>query len=185
MLAWNVQCALAFVGDPATYAASFELTGAPGSAAVRGVGLLFLMWNIPYLVALWDPLKQRVSLYEALAMQTVGLVGETLILLGLPVGYAVLRGSIGRFVVFDALGLAALGALAGWSAPLALLVAAYAALVLALSMVVAAGSSWALLWRLPFVIAAQQLGYGIGSLVGHWDAWRHGQGRERFARLTR
>ena len=83
------------------------------------------------------------------------------------------------------LGLASLGALAGWPLALAVLVAAYAALLLGLSVTVASGSSWSLLWRLPFVIAAQQLGYGIGSLIGHWDAWRHGQGRERFAGLTR
>jgi glycosyltransferase involved in cell wall biosynthesis len=89
----------------------------------------------------------------------------------------------GLFVA--ALGLAALLALAGWPAPLMVLVAAYAGLVLVLSVAVAAGSSWALLWRLPLVVAAQHLGYGIGTLVGHWDAWRHGRGRERFARLTR
>lgn len=89
----------------------------------------------------------------------------------------------GLFVA--ALGLAALVAVAGWPVPLAVLVAAYAGLVLALSVAVAAGSSWALLWRLPPVVAAQHLGYGIGTLVGHWDAWRHGCGRERFARLTR
>jgi glycosyltransferase involved in cell wall biosynthesis len=84
-----------------------------------------------------------------------------------------------------ALGLAAVAALAGVVWPLWLLLAAYAGLVLALSVAVAAGSSWALLWRLPLVVAAQQLGYGIGTLFGHWDAWRHGRGRERFARLTR
>jgi glycosyltransferase involved in cell wall biosynthesis len=84
-----------------------------------------------------------------------------------------------------ALALAALLALAGSPAPLVVLLAAYAGLVLVLSVAVAAGSSWALLWRLPLVVAAQHLGYGIGTLVGHWDAWRHGRGRERFARLTR
>jgi len=89
----------------------------------------------------------------------------------------------GLFVA--ALAGAALLALAGWPLPLLLLAAAYAGLVLALSVAVAAGSSWALLWRLPWVVAAQQLGYGIGSLAGSWDAWRHGRGRERFTGLTR
>jgi glycosyltransferase involved in cell wall biosynthesis len=89
----------------------------------------------------------------------------------------------GLFVA--ALGLAGLAALAGWPLPLAVLVVAYGGLVLALSVAVAAASSWALLWRLLLVVAAQHLGYGIGTLVGHWDAWRHGRGRERFARLTR
>jgi succinoglycan biosynthesis protein ExoA len=89
----------------------------------------------------------------------------------------------GLFVA--ALAGAALLALAGWPLPLAVLSAAYAGLVLALSVSVAAGSSWDLLWRLPWVVAAQQLGYGIGSLAGHWDAWRHDRGRERFTGLTR
>jgi hypothetical protein len=84
-----------------------------------------------------------------------------------------------------ALGLAALAALAGVAAPLMLLLGAYAVLVAALSLLIAAGSSWGLLWRLPPVVAAQHLGYGVGTLLGHWDAWRHGRGRERFASLTR
>ena len=69
VFAWNVQCALAFLVAPAGFAAGFELTGAPGEAAVRGVGVLFLMWNVPYAVALSHPLRRHVSLYEALAMQ--------------------------------------------------------------------------------------------------------------------
>jgi succinoglycan biosynthesis protein ExoA len=58
--------------------------------------------------------------------------------------------------------------------------------VMGLSLAVATtGPHWGLLLRLPCVIAAQQLAYGVGSLFGWWDAWRHGQGRERFAKLTR
>ena len=37
---------------PATCRAGFELSGAAGEAAVRGMGVLFLMWNVPYAVAL-------------------------------------------------------------------------------------------------------------------------------------
>jgi glycosyltransferase involved in cell wall biosynthesis len=83
------------------------------------------------------------------------------------------------------LGVAAVLALGGAAAPLLVLAGGYALAVAAVSVGVAAGSSWTLLPRLPVVIAAQQIGYGVGFLVGLWDAWRHGQGRERFARLTR
>lgn len=76
-------------------------------------------------------------------------------------------------------------ALAGIAAPLWLLLGAYAAGVAGLSVAVAAASSWSLLWRLPLVMVVQHLGYGVGTLVGHWDAWRHGRGRARFAGLTR
>ena len=84
-----------------------------------------------------------------------------------------------------ALGLAALAALSGPAAPLLLLLGAYAILLAGLSLVIAAQSSWRLLWRLPLVVITQHLGYGLGTWIGLWDAWRHGRGRERFASLTR
>jgi hypothetical protein len=113
VLAWNVQCAVAFLAAPAPYAAGFELAGAAGEAAVRGIGVLFLMWNVPYAVALWHPARHRVSLYEALTMQGIGVVGETLILLSLPAALVVARASIGRFILFDAVGLVLLILAAG------------------------------------------------------------------------
>jgi hypothetical protein len=72
--------------------------------------VLFVMWNVPYLVALWHPRRNRVSLWEALVMQLIGLIGESAILLFLPAGYAVLRASILRFIAFDAAGVVMLGA---------------------------------------------------------------------------
>lgn len=111
--AWNLQAALVFFMWPERYAPGFELTGVSGAAAVRGTGILFVMWNLPYLVALWHPRKNRLALELALAMQSIGLLGESLILAGLPEGYALLRTSITRFVAFDASGLVLL-ALALW-----------------------------------------------------------------------
>jgi hypothetical protein len=102
---WNIQCALAFLLWPDHFSAGFELSGAPGAAVVRGVGLLFLMWNVPYAVALWHPLHHRISLYEATAMQVIGVLGETLIRLGLPPAHYLLRASLLRFILFDAAGL--------------------------------------------------------------------------------
>ena len=96
---------MVFLLWPERYAPGFELTGAPGAAAVRGLGVLFLMWNVPYAVALWNPLRYRVSLCEAVAMQAIGVVGESLIYFGLPIAYAIARSSIMRFIMFDALGL--------------------------------------------------------------------------------
>jgi len=113
VLAWNVQCALAFLFQPEVYAPGFELSGVAGAAAVRGMGILFLMWNIPYAVALSDPLRRRVSLYESAAMQAVALVGETLLLFSLPDGFPMLRASILRFIAFDAAGLLLLLAAVG------------------------------------------------------------------------
>ncbi len=102
---WNVQCALAFLISPAPYAAGFELVGAPGEAMVRGLGVLFLMWNVPYAVALWHPVRFRIALVEALAMQSIGLLGESLILSSLPPAHVLARASVVRFILFDTAGL--------------------------------------------------------------------------------
>ena len=110
---FNIQCALYFIINPAQFAPGFELQGIPGIAAVQALGLLFLMWNVPYVVALWDPWRHRLSLYEAVAMQTIGLVGETTIFWSLPGIHQVARGSLLRFIWFDGGGLVAL-LLATW-----------------------------------------------------------------------
>ena len=93
-----------FCFNPAVFAPGFELSGVPGEAAVRGFGALFVMWNIPYLVALWQPRRNRLSLSEALVMQSVGVVGESLILFSIPFAHVVLRSSLLRFILFDGAG---------------------------------------------------------------------------------
>jgi hypothetical protein len=80
---------------------------------VRGLGLLFLMWNVPYAVALWHLVRHCVSLYEACVMQAIGLIGESLIRSSLPVAHIAARAAVGRFILFDAAGLLALLA-AAW-----------------------------------------------------------------------
>lgn len=103
--AWNLQAALTFTLCPERYAPGFELSGVPGAAAVRGTGILFMMWNVPYLVALWHPHKYHLALGIALVMQIIGLVGESWILLNLSGGHNLLHTSILRFIAFDASGL--------------------------------------------------------------------------------
>ncbi len=100
----NVQCAVVFLAVPQQYVASFELSGPPGEGMLRGLGLLFLMWNVPYAVALWNPTRQRTSLYQAVVMQAIGVVGESLLLATFPAGHAAIRESVGRFILFDGSG---------------------------------------------------------------------------------
>lgn len=102
---WNVQCALAFLINPEDYATSFELEGTVGLAMMQSVGVLFLMWNVPYAVALWQPVRHRTALYEAVVMQAIGVAGESWILWGLGTEHAALRSSLTRFIWFDAAGL--------------------------------------------------------------------------------
>jgi len=104
----NVQCAVAFLLLPGRYAPLFELQGPAGEAIIQGMGVLFLMWNVPYGVALWNPIHHRLALFEALFMQAIGLAGETWIHLSRSSSLVIARNALTRFIIFDALGLLAL-----------------------------------------------------------------------------
>jgi len=103
--AWNLQAAFIFIFSPNRFVPAYELSGAAGEAAVRGAGVLFLMWNVPYLFALQDPIRYRLALNFAVLMQFIGLIGESYILSALAVEHGVLRNSILRFIAFDGAGL--------------------------------------------------------------------------------
>lgn len=103
--AWNLQAAFIFIFSPSIFVSAYELSGTAGEAVVRGMGILFLMWNVPYLFALQNPIRQRLALYLSLLMQFIGLIGESYILSTLPLEHVILRNSILRFIVFDGAGL--------------------------------------------------------------------------------
>lgn len=111
--AWNLQAALVFMLSPALFIRSFELSGTGGETALRGMGVLFLMWNVPYIAALLHPLRHRLALVLAASMQFIGLAGESYILSTLPIQHTALRSSIMRFIGFDGAGLVLLAA-AAW-----------------------------------------------------------------------
>ncbi|MDR2716140.1 MAG: hypothetical protein LBB46_05295, partial [Coriobacteriaceae bacterium] len=77
----------------------------PGTVAIQGIGIAFLMWNVTYPLVVFNPCKHRVLFMVVLAQQVIGLVGESVIYLTLPAGHQVLGESIMRFIVFDAAGL--------------------------------------------------------------------------------
>lgn len=104
----NVQSAFQFMLRPQDYAWGFELTGVPGEAMVRGMGVLFLMWNVPYIFAAVHPVKHFISLVEAVTMQIIGFTGESFILLGLPGDHPFITSSVTRFIIFDGAGLVVL-----------------------------------------------------------------------------
>ena len=109
----NVQCAVAFLVSPDIFAPGFEVGGVVGSGIVRGMGILFLMWNVPYAMAVLDPIRWRISLYEAVTMQAIGFVGESLLLVTFPPGHLLIQATLRRFILFDGFGLLAL-LLAAW-----------------------------------------------------------------------
>lgn len=114
VFAVNVQCAASFVLWPEAFAGGFELAGVPGAAAVRGLGVAFLMWNATYPPVIANPRRFRALFAVVLVQQAVGLAGESWILLSLPVGHAALAASIIRFIAFDAAGLVLMAAALAW-----------------------------------------------------------------------
>ena len=106
VFALNVMCALQFIIDPADFAGAYQLSGVAGEAAVRGIGVAFLMWNATYPLFIWRPVKHRSLGVIILAQQLVGCVGETCIAMTLPAeGFELLTSSIMRFIAFDVGGL--------------------------------------------------------------------------------
>jgi hypothetical protein len=102
----NIQAGILFFLNPDIYAPAYELSGIPGNAAIAGSGLLFLMWNVPYAFALYNPYKHHISLVQAVIMQAMGVGGESLILSRIPSGlHLLLRQNIWRFIIFDGIGL--------------------------------------------------------------------------------
>ena len=102
---FNLQCAFAFLVSPASYAPAFEVSGLPGASLVSALGILFLMWNVPYLFALAHPVRQRTSLIQAVIMQAIGLIGESILYFNTPAVHALLRQTALRFILFDGVGL--------------------------------------------------------------------------------
>lgn len=103
--AWNLQAAVSFIISPRSFVHAYELSGVAGEAAIRGVGVLFLIWNVPYVFAAINPVRYRLGLLFALLMQLTGLLGESYIFFTLPTGHAILKNSILRFIAFDGAGL--------------------------------------------------------------------------------
>lgn len=114
VFALNVQCALQFVLWPASFAGAYELSGVAGEAAVRGLGVAFLMWNATYPAVIASPRRFRSLYVVVIAQQTIGLIGESAILLSLPAGHEILAESIQRFIAFDATGLVIMVAAFVW-----------------------------------------------------------------------
>lgn len=102
----NIQAGLDFYFNPQKFTAAYELSDIPGEISVAGVGLLFIMWNIPYLFALYNPIQFKISLIQANLMQLMGVLGETALLFRFShIEHPNLANSIKRFIIFDSVGL--------------------------------------------------------------------------------
>jgi len=102
---FNLDAAFSFMFLPKAYAPGFELSGVPGQMIIQGLGLLFLMWNVPYIIAMLNPGRHFTSLIEAVIMQAIGVFGESILLSLMPGEHVMIKSSTVRFIVFDAGGL--------------------------------------------------------------------------------
>lgn len=102
---WNLSAALAFLARPERYAAGFELAGPAGEAMVRGLGVLFLMWNATFPLVILQPRRHTTLFVVILIQQALAAAGETWIWFGLPAQQAVLRETGVRFIALDGAGL--------------------------------------------------------------------------------
>jgi len=105
VLFFNLQCALVFLIWPQTYMPGFGLDGILGQQIVRALGVLFLMWNIPYLFALAHPVRHFISLLEAVLIQAIAVLGDALILLTAGPLPPQIQSTLQRFFLFDGVGL--------------------------------------------------------------------------------
>jgi hypothetical protein len=105
----NILCAIQFLGNPAGYIQQFDLVGEAGTVVIRSLGILFIMWNVPYAIALYNPYRYSVALISALLMQLIGFFGETWIYFSIQ-SLTYTKSSIMRFMFFDFAGLVLLAA---------------------------------------------------------------------------
>ena len=101
----NLTAAIPFILFPDRFAHGFEITGIPGEVSVRGLGILFLMWNATYPPVVLFPDRYRVLFTVMLVQQIIGLLGETAMWLTLPSIHTALRATGARFILFDGVGL--------------------------------------------------------------------------------
>jgi hypothetical protein len=59
------------------FLSSLQLETIPGRIAIAGYGILFLMWQVPYNFGLLSPVKFKVSLWQALIMQTIDIASDS------------------------------------------------------------------------------------------------------------
>lgn len=105
VFALNVTCALEFIIAPEAFLGAYELSGVGGAAAIQGMGIAFLMWNVTYPLFIWHPARSAVLGALILIQQLIGCLGETVIILSIPASSLLLASSVARFMAFDGAGL--------------------------------------------------------------------------------
>lgn len=101
---FNISCAIQFILYPDQFSPSFNLSGEAGKVVIQSLGLLFIMWNVPYAFAIIHPRKNYIALTSALIMQAIGVIGESWIYANI-ITLSMAKNSLIRFIWFDTGGL--------------------------------------------------------------------------------
>jgi hypothetical protein len=104
VFASNILCAIQFLVNPSSYIQQFDQIGEAGIVVIRSLGILFIMWNVPYAIAVYHPYRYPIALTSALLMQLIGFIGETWIYFSIQ-NLVNTKSSIMRFMIFDFAGL--------------------------------------------------------------------------------
>jgi succinoglycan biosynthesis protein ExoA len=75
--------------------------------------------------------------------------------------------------------------LPAWRAPWFILLGSYAVYLLGCALQATAERDWEVAWRLPAVVAAYHLGYGLGTWKGVWHVLTRRSASASDLRLTR
>lgn len=102
---WNIQAAIFLFLSGHTLSNTLGFVGSSGRLLVSGIALLFIMWNIPYIVAAYNPYRYRISLFEAIAMQAIAFIGETILYLKMSDLPPELTQTLQTYMLFDGSGL--------------------------------------------------------------------------------
>ncbi|WP_350455387.1 hypothetical protein [Slackia heliotrinireducens] len=95
--------AIVFISEPAGHLKMFQLSGVPGQAAVRALGVAMVVWLCTYPLVIFNPRTNIKMFFIVLLQQVVTLAGALIIRMGMPVGYATLAGTLNIFILADAI----------------------------------------------------------------------------------
>jgi hypothetical protein len=105
VFAWNMSCAISFIIDPSQGTVGYELSGVGAIAAIRGMGVIMLMWNISYIPLIYKPSRFRCMFVVVIIQQLIAVAGDMYVVLFDASSASMLYDSVTRFLMFDIAGI--------------------------------------------------------------------------------
>jgi hypothetical protein len=100
-----MSCAISFIIDPSQGTVGYELSGVGAIAAIRGMGVIMLMWNISYIPLIYRPSRFRCMFVVVIIQQLIAVAGDMYVVLFDASSASMLYDSVTRFLMFDIAGI--------------------------------------------------------------------------------